>query len=148
MVASTAKDEGAARRARTASLALRQEQRAQRGAAPLGQQQPGQRAEPASSRLSVRSCRTRRPRLDAQREAQRDLAAAADGARQQQVGDVGAGDEQHDERDAADPCRHLGRGLVIGSRLALHRRGQGARARDLGRREPGSCARSFSQLSA
>ena len=59
----------------------------------------------------------------AERDANGDLATPADGARQQQVGDVGAGDQQHDERDAAQPrggARHARR---LRAALGEHRRG-------------------------
>ena len=49
----------------------------------------------------MRSCRTSRAAAGADGGADRHLAAPADGAGQQQVRDVGAGDEQ-DEADGAD----------------------------------------------
>ena len=58
-----------------------------------------------SSTLSVSSCRTSRCQLGAERGADRDLLLPAGGARQQQVGDVGARDQQH-ERDRAQQHEH------------------------------------------
>ena len=51
---------------------------------------------PASSKLSVSNWRIMRPAAGSKAGAQRKLARAAHGARQQQTGDVGAGDEQQE----------------------------------------------------
>ena len=53
---------------------------------------------PASRTLSVSSCRTMPPAGGAQRHTHRDLAASRERAREQQVGDVGAGDQEHERR--------------------------------------------------
>ena len=58
----------------------------------------------ASTRLSLRSWRTRRPRLGADRGAHRQLAPPRGAAGEQHVGDVGAGDGQH-ERDRGQQHR-------------------------------------------
>ena len=57
----------------------------------------GRRAPPstATSMLSVTSWRTTSPRLGAEREARGDLPPPAGEARQQQIGDVRAGDQEH-----------------------------------------------------
>ena len=58
-----------------------------------------------STRLSVSSWRTTRPRPAPSADADRQLARAHRGARQQQVGDVGAADEQHEADDAEEQHR-------------------------------------------
>ena len=68
--------------------------------------QAGRTADDASSTLSVSSCRTMRQRLapSARRIAISRRRAAA--LREQQVGDVRAGDQQHRADDAAEQRRH------------------------------------------
>ena len=65
-------------------------------------------AEQREQMLSVNSCEKRRAAAHPQRESQRDLAPPPKRAREKQVRHVGAGDQQHDERHAADPRRDLG----------------------------------------
>ena len=59
----------------------------------------------------------------AERRADRELAVAAGGAHQQQVGDVRAGDEQH-EQDAA--LQHVQRRADIADQLVADRNGEAA----------------------
>ena len=54
----------------------------------------------ASSSDSVRSCPIKRAPARADREPDGHLSGACGRSREQQVGDVGAGDEQHERRDA------------------------------------------------
>jgi hypothetical protein len=72
-----------------------------------------------STTLSATSCRSRRRRLGAERGAHRDLARARGRAHQQQVGDVGAGDQQH-EPDRAHEDQQ--RRLHVADDLVAHRR--------------------------
>ena len=78
-----------------------------------------------STRLSVSSCRMTRIAAGAERAADRDLALARRAAREQQVGDVGARDQQH-EADRAG--QHEQRRPQIAGQLAVHRHEQRAPA--------------------
>ena len=63
----------------------------------------------ASTRLSVSTCRTIAPPARAERGAQGELRAPRGAPHQQQVGDVGAGDEQHQpDRAEQDQQRRPG----------------------------------------
>ena len=62
---------------------------------------------PPSTRLSVSICRTMRAAARAERQTHRDLPAPRRGARQQQPGDVRAGDQQHERhRRHQDRANH------------------------------------------
>ena len=62
-----------------------------------------------------------------ERDAHRDLAPALERARQQEVRDVGARDEQHDHRHAAQPRRDLGFVPRVRTAIAQHRAGERVR---------------------
>ena len=79
---------------------------------------PGRRRSTASSRLSVSSCRDEPPAAGAERAAHRHLARACAGAREQQVGDVDAGDQQH-EADRAQ--QHEQPVLYVADHLRVER---------------------------
>ena len=64
-----------------------------------------------SSKLSVSNCRIKRQASGAQRQANADFLAARGGPRQQQVGDVGAGDQQHEPHDPHQ--QHQGLGVAL-----------------------------------
>ena len=87
---------------------LRRQQRAQALTTPRREQQTRRRRRAtASSTLSVSICRTSAAARRAEREADRDLLLPARRPREQQRGDVGAGDQQH-EADRAEQHEQRG----------------------------------------
>ena len=72
-------------------------------AAGLRDDEPGHAAERREQQTLGHELSEQSPATDAQREAHRDFAAPAERPREQQVRHVGAGDEEHDQRDAAHP---------------------------------------------
>ena len=82
----------------------REDDRAREAAQPVRDDQPAGRAGTGEQQRfdEQQAHQTRSP--GAERRTQRDLARSAQSAREQQVRDVRAGDQQHDERDAGQPA--------------------------------------------
>ena len=98
----------------------REEQPPERDAAPLGDREPGNAPSSERTSPSVNDCASEPPLCHAEREAERDLAAAAQRAGEQQVRDVRARDEQNTA--AATPVTHarcVPRGPDTGQRPVL-----------------------------
>ena len=83
-----------------------------------GETDPDRAAGQRQITLSVTSCRSSRAAPGAEGGAQRHLAAATDGARQRQIGDVRARDQQHQHRRAGDREQHRPR---VADQLLLER---------------------------
>ena len=89
----------------------------------------------ASSSDSVRSCPIKRARL-APIESRMAISPARGRSREQQVRDVGAGDEQHERRDA----KHRRSGVFASSGTELWPRPPGARRMGFARKRAIVCA--------
>jgi hypothetical protein len=92
-----------------------------RGGRPARHEPRGETAERGQHQTFGQRLREQTAPAHAERDADRDLAATTESAREHEVGDVRAGDEQHDRRDTGEPERRSRFERRIGTAAGAHR---------------------------
>ena len=104
-------------------------------ASPLGDEEPGDSAEQSEERALGEQLDKQSAAADAERHAYGDLAAPSEGTGEEQVRNVGAGDEKDDDGDADQPGRDFRIIPLVRSALFQDRGSDGARPSEVDGRD-------------